>query len=381
MWFAAYIVFLTMMPIAPSQAAPEGEHSELLARIQDAWTKRSTRALTGEFQWRSKEYRPKGSRIPADSPEGPEPSADIMAESSVLLVVGPNSELRYERQGTQYLSFKRSVGNLDQKIVFDGRECRTYSPRDNDANPCPSGYIQDENSASGVKHLNPVLWTLGKKTVSKLCNRAADMEVVADSVELNGTSCAILKFKNLFQLWLSRDRDFVIVRADMFNPKSGEVATRYDIEYVENNDIGFSPSSWTIHTFRDAGQIDYLVTAEVTHFELNADTNLDDFKLEFPVGTYVIDTRNSKETWFIQRSDGQKRIVLDSEIMAGYDKLLSTNTGEAIAGPKPLRSSRELTKWIIGFNAVIFAVIITLWAMRKRTRGRGAVTDRGDTGP
>jgi len=111
------------------------------------------------------------------------------------------------------------------------------------------------------------------------------------------------------------------------------------------------------------GTIRVSYDAEVTQLNVNTALDATAFTLAFPAETWVFD--KTRRQSYIQRADGTTRLVAPAEKRAGYERLRSTETGEAAderIGSSPVKAA------IIALNIAILAgLVVTVKRIRRST--------------
>jgi hypothetical protein len=139
----------------------------------------------------------------------------------------------------------------------------------------------------------------------------------------------------------------------------------FQVDFVPSK-TGDGIGEWTYHArAKSSGELLEVLKAYdlVARAERFADTSV--FRIDFPVGTFVHD-RTDGSSFYIEQEDGNRRPVLEEEMIAKipYHILLSTQPGEAI-GKRGTPMATPLA--VIGISILIVVVLIArLWRRAAR---------------
>ena len=129
---------------------------------------------------------------------------------------------------------------------------------------------------------------------------------------IGSVTCKIIYFDEggvRHSIWTDPARDFVPMRFTIGSPLTGEVTTRTDITYRLDPSHGWTPTNW--RTVQNAaGNLRRSVVARVIKSAINIEIPRQDFQIEFPPGTVVIDMSNKGERYLVG-ADGNKQVPPD----------------------------------------------------------------------
>jgi hypothetical protein len=172
--------------------------------------------------------------------------------------------------------------------------------------------------------------------------------------------CLVLKSKSqATTLWLSPDMDFSVLRYAYRNEQA-------HIDYKKDSRYGWVPVKWSVIRTGPRDQFSQSATSEVTEVRFNVAFDAKEFDLDFPVGTWVRDWTKPSElgdnTQYIVRAGGEKRFVMDAEIPATYQELVTTESGQA----KRAKDRSPLPNLVAGAVLVLAAAFFIYQKARKR---------------
>jgi hypothetical protein len=197
---------------------------------------------------------------------------------------------------------------------------------------------------------------------------AQSMEVMPHVGDIDGARCRILSFgvepSGRFRVWVDPGRHYLPLRVEQV--KGNATLAQYDIEYRERSAGEWLPSGASTVLPREDGFVLLRSRAVVTSCEKLASVNESAFVIDFPVGARVHDQVD--DTCYILRPDGERRVILPSELGASYESLVNTDTGHA-------RSYRTGTWWksVLWGLALLACVAVTMgfvWRWRARAAAR-----------
>lgn len=168
--------------------------------------------------------------------------------------------------------------------------------------------------------------------------------------------CHILSINrktDILRLWVDPARDHIILRSTI--ESGGLVRKRTDVDYAKVSGV-WIPSKWEVHSLSRDGASDRVISASVTHCDLNQPIADSEFDIEFPTGTVVADLRNHEN--YILREGGAKQFLTPGDAGLSYDEIIARNMN--IEREKSLRRS-----WLFLANVAAFALLLGYWGWRK----------------
>lgn len=117
--------------------------------------------------------------------------------------------------------------------------------------------------------------------------------------------------------WLDAGRDFVVVK--YVESANGRAAVTAEIDYKEDKDIGWIPSSW--HARFENGA--FALSGKIDTYELNPEVPESAFTIDYPEGTMVFFRDDGYRA--ILGPNGRRRVITPEESASGfsYEGLLS----------------------------------------------------------
>jgi hypothetical protein len=97
------------------------------------------------------------------------------------------------------------------------------------------------------------------------------------------------------KVWIDAERDFLPLRYSLADSRAGASNIDMKIEYIRSADE-WTPNNWTMRTSKN-GELCQSIDATVTKCEINEAIPLENFQIDFPRGTVVIDMRNNSERY------------------------------------------------------------------------------------
>ena len=259
------------------------------------------------MQWKETEFIAKGSMPPlrrepfgqdeASHPttNEPQPPTDVSLDCTQTVLVNGDM-LRIDREGT-YWHPHRGLQQDFKVDTFDGEVSKTFY--DERTTHELDGFIQREARnheydcylywpiALAFRPCDPDMGGLNLK----LCKINPSLETV------DGRTCVVLVASNR-TLWLDPLRDFNVL-------KLGDEARSWscNISYQEDRSHVWVPVEWkTVFIWPRDSKPRQQTVAKVTDCKLNADPPRSAFQFEFPVGTYVSDSRKEPIERYIVRA-------------------------------------------------------------------------------
>jgi hypothetical protein len=340
--------------------------SDLRSRIHDAWSKRQARLSAVSVEWSEKFLYRKGAQTlpPSLAQRFEFPAEDVLFDAPSRLTLN-GDWMRYETKNRGIYEGKTVVH--DYISSYDGRSSRNHFFR---GDKYPVGGIRKESERHNADQSNfriraLMLWCrpLAKQAHSINLGELrfdSDRQFVKDRPCVYGSSVSGLE-----EVWLDPERDFVVCRVR--ERQSGKTKLDVTIEYAFDERHGWAPSAWK--AFADFSLEVNQTDATVTKVEVGNARPQEYFHLEFPVGTWVVDTRsNAEHLDYIILEGGRIRPVPQADATATYEQIIASEPGMALQTP---RRSRFFF-WVVSFNALGATAIVAVCLWRRRKGGVAA---------
>jgi hypothetical protein len=231
----------------------------------------------------------------------------------------------------------------------------------------PTGFIESATDGNPVTIINslPVLWAFGRIPATHtaaldpsewtVTPGAADQEseglLLLEEIGAQGQS-------RTRTIQVDSRRDYLPTRIQTF--RSGNLSMQFDIEFRKDEAYNWIPDHWRITKVRADGSLRTSIVGQVLEYQINPSVDARDFDLVFPADSLVTDASRQPPEAYLQRSDGSRRVITSAESDAGYDKWLSTDSGQAVPGPRA--SSSFLLMCISG----AMLLLILAYLLRRR---------------
>ncbi len=346
-----------------------------LNAILAAWKARQESVKSLRFSWSARETRPAGTIVRKNRPAGATtsedrvPPEDATFDASYQLSLD-GDRMKYHYNGMIWSGPRGVFVPQDYLSVYDGADSKLFWPKNAPGNP--QGVIRGENHNLEVKNINAKPILLSYRAAHPVMGLRKKFRMSGKKGEIAGCECLILEEEpdplhlssSLVTLWVAPNRDYAILRY-CAGTSAEDIRTKIDIQYKQGPQGGFVPSSWeVVRCTSNNGELKESSSAVVTDAELNVELPPQEFQLDFPPDTMVIDLKTdpSSMTSYIVREGGGKRALTPEErIHATYEQALETETGEA------LRARPSLTMKVMW---VALSVLCVLAVVRAAFRWR-----------
>jgi hypothetical protein len=348
---------LTWQPASRAFAQPKPTMEQILAK----WKERQEKVVSARFVCEEEMTRPKGATSKLLVGEVNLKPGDVFPPQDHTYVTPLYLSFDGEKMRIDYrqLDWRETIKEYHHVYTFDGVSGKIIH---DEKDSHPQGSIRSENHNRHVAnfHVRAILMAYRALHPRISPKGGSEYELTGRAAVVGGRKCfevwASGRGGMLTKLWVDPVRGYLPARI-VLTADSTDLAT-LDVEYGEQADVGWVPLSWSLVMRQPKGWISETARTKVTRHEINVDIPQKEFDPEFPVGTFVVNTK-SGET-FIQKEDGEKRTVAPSERSRPYEELLNT--------PGPSKFSRLLT-WPIVTIAIVLAItgaVIVVWWRRSK---------------
>ena len=329
--------------------------------VLEAWRERLSTVKSVRLEWTERRIYAKGSIVPPEDTEGlgfppkvektgvPQDDLVQQVENELLL---DGAKMRYTSHNpaiseTGEVSFKQYTSSYDG---VSSRMLSSEGPGDSGLN---EGRLLDDpqNTDSHAWPLMPMLMHLAPlKQRGVGTFEAAGWQIAARQVIVGDAACLHLE-NGIHHVWVDPERRYAILRWQLVYP-DGRISLQADINHQPDPLLGSLPEKWKIDSFSadGKGRVEQSIEAELTDYQLDPKLGKNDFRVEFPANTHVVDEPNQNE------------FIIDKQGRAGP----RVPIGQIQLGEPENQRSRYLLVVIL---AVCLIVGIPLWRYQRK-KGR-----------
>lgn len=274
---------------------------EPIGRILRAWEKRQAEVKSFRFAWVERQTYAKGSLLNPDMHPKLNPARltlppEDMTFDAPFKSIFDGARMRYSYEGKVW---KSETGEcFDQKYdsVFDGQRGKDLWPLS--VGGYPRGHVRHENTIIKNIHLRPIVAAyrpLDPNTGVFGTFAPGGFRILSENGEIRGHRCVVIEevTKSPDQekrtLWIDPSRA-LILRCLIGTQR--ETCYQINVAYQEDSRHGWVPSRWEIIKKVDPLDPDKVCetdSASVTAYAINGPVSQEDFSLEFPPGTWVME--------------------------------------------------------------------------------------------
>jgi len=305
-----------------------------LGKIKHAWRKRQSSVRTARFFMKDSTTIGKGSESGRETRFPNFIQRNILPPKHTTKLIQRTASfnpqnIRATSYGQRWNAWKEEFLTLDQRKVFTPKEARTLNnwAKKEDA-AYPWGVIESGEPFSCSLAMRPLILHY-RPFLPIHFFRFDEYTMDKDRSIVKGRSCVVLRRDQgllLHSYFLDPKRAYAILRYTSTH-KRREVVT-FDVTYAQDKSHKPVPKSWKVVRWSD-GKLMQSNIVKVLHFSLNVGRDPSEFRLEFPVGTMVLDMKRRID--FLVRKNGAERIITRAEKnrSATYTELLATKSGNA----------------------------------------------------
>lgn len=351
--------------------------AENLDAARKAWQARQVEVKTASFTFVKTRFIPVGSAL---MPGHGRIAMGGRASKSDKKPEGPETEVKYDVTTVIKIDAEKTRAFYDappillggrlalderttQLTTFDGTVGMSMTTHTaEELYPKGRIFAEAESLARTTLYL-PLVWHYRASQTDLLSLPGDGLINTGDTGVSAGRRCQIFQEKGgrRQQFWSDPERNYCIARYRWLL-SGGTPHTTIDIEYTDDPAQGPVPTQWTVREFDSDGSLMQQEDAKVTSYEINKEIPADEFRIAFPVGTYVSDQRTRER--YIVREDGQKRPVTPAERKGGatYKQLLNSEPGEGLT-----RRGSTLRFTLIFLTVFVIIILIGLSLRQRRT--------------
>lgn len=314
-----------------------GKAQPIQQKVVAAWQARERASKSFTLKWKETQTFLKGSLTSARMPKGTVLPAATLETDAFYTFLSDGNRMKEVFEGAE-VSEKQQIKRQKETMIFDGEVNKSFRPPD--IHEYPQGYIGDEKHLPGlnVYNLRPVLLFVrpfrfpqfGYFRAEDLLN-TAKYTYTATRL-LRGHKCVVVSesdnSRSLYEeLWLDLGHDFVPLR-DVFYSR-GKVVLQIDWTEYKTAAGTLVPVAWKIQEIK--GAVRKVFSSKALAWALNSPIAPDEFKLDFPAGTWVVDRRSRDKTGnpsqYIVKATGKRVISPDELASKTYQELNAETTG------------------------------------------------------
>ncbi len=367
------MILLSLYIVTLARADDSAKGIMSVAEIRAIWKQRQEHTQNYCFEWTQDVTRGRGSmnKMAGQDANLPNVPPEDVTFKNKCRMVADQTHGRYSETGDSWSLDSNTVVPIDDIQVAGPSGRRTFNPATNNPeirfSDIPLGTIVPPSPTSG-------LLSMANCFPISLCYRildpafqafsTTDMQI-GEPTTINGRDAVLVTFPQRggarIHLWLSPEQNYVPIRHKFVN-SAGKTTGSYEISYVNNAKDGWVPSEWVATTLTGEGKLNFRIRVNVTQYFINGDVAKEDFKLEFPAGTWVNDRVN--DTTFVVLKNGDKRTVGPMQGMDEYNEIMAGTTA-------PLKSTSFSWRWFfVAANVVVVIGLLSVWYRRKALRWR-----------
>lgn len=260
------------------------------------------------------------------------PPTDVTFEEKVRLVVSNNC-FRHDLKSRLWSHHDGGFRDDHYIAVFDGKTSTCFWP----LGEYPSAVIRKEVTHAEVQnvHAQPVLLNVRVSLIAKDFFEKLSANEMREEGFIDKTPCFVVEEPVTDEHQLARgmwfEKSNLLIRRVTFS-KKGTILLQIDMEYPETP-VAHIPKGWRIVRRDSTGSLVQSSAAHIETAEFNKPVSDSEFRVEFPVGTWVRDQRTksgfSNSTQYIVTEGSSKRPILREDLGASYDQLRKSRPGEA----------------------------------------------------
>jgi hypothetical protein len=347
----AIFVSLVLILLPHTQLIAQQKPNDVLDPVFAVWQRRQETVRSAKFELSMHQRIPKGAYTrrgakgaPAPSPNPPNDVAIDWKEQFMF----DGDKMRWTHDRPMLVEPEWAPTSQTFVATFNGEMSKSLTLPAG-ASPV-SGEIREERGvpeteAADVRPLmyafrsdHPMIPTLNRKHL-----RLIDERPIVD-----GRSCIAVKTRSS-QLWLDRERNYVVVRE--YIEQKGKVTFDLTIDYDRHRDTGWIPTGWKSVLLKPDGAMLNYLEAQVTVASINATIPPEQFEIVFPAGSYVADAKERRDA--VVNADG------DLETTARW-----SSPGQQVS------NGAKHSAWYAGAVAIVTAAVVLL-VRRGRRRVKG----------
>lgn len=363
-----------ILSLLPATIALAQSDAQLLREILQAFKDRQAALKTARFKVVQDYSVPAGS-LPAhlNQDGSRDPSAPFPASDQRHVV---ERELSWD--GDKYRMVQVSPylnENLPGKTwsfieTYDGQQRRTMNLSAKLDYACGSIHEDISEHRAIVTALLPLVLNFRMETSSLGTHAPERFRIVKRNVPLGDLKCVLVEEQPApgtqmrAEYWLDPGKQYRIVQHQSYVELT-QPTSRIEIAYRDHDDrkIGWLPSQWMETR---TGHISGSAVTRLVDYELNPAIPPEEFRIEFPVGTIVVDTRLPEEdSKFVIQRDKTWRLITRAEQLSGgkvtHDAVMNTPPGEALA-----YRSRQIWRVVLVVCLLTGLAVAAFLGLRRR---------------
>ena len=342
----------------------ETEGNALLSTVIKEWRRREDSTTSFRFVWKARHFRGAGYQALPQDGEKPARTGDTRI-SLTMSQAESGCQAKFETERDFWRANEDRFARGSTISAFDGSRHRSLAIEGADSFPRGAvGGLSNDDGSAIVKNV----WFLPLRLMYYPLHEGfgvldPDRLVLAsDSDVVDGRDCLVVSQSDskgrVLKVWVDPNREYVPIK---YSKVARGIARRHiTIDYVKDSEANWVPSSWKVDELDLKGKIMESLAAEVVERQVNARFTVQDFQIEFPMGTYVRDYEADKT--YILREGREACPVLRGEFTGdNYKQLLHSD-------PPSLGRSRVWLVVVIVNVVLLFAVCTWFFYFRTRRR-------------
>jgi hypothetical protein len=296
--------------------------------------------------------------LPPVKPKNPVPPKETTLESIDYLVID-GEKIRFENNHPLWKLPEGTILRGSKISVFNGSLAKTLFPKEIDGQGKPLGSIEKNAWLEDIKTnvLTPLNITFRGLNPTITPYVVNDMKPSGITLPIEGSACMEhvikLSMDMTVSFWLDSSKDYVLRRIRKLRQQ--KLIEQVDINYRQSDGFGLVPASWVINRFSPEGTVRTTNKVEVLKLQINDSHPSEQFEIEFPLETFVVDKRTNKE--YRVQSDGRMRELSED--------------GKELPGSvlQPGDSWYWRNKWLLlGLACIVGVVGFQYWLRRNKAR-------------
>jgi hypothetical protein len=337
---------LLMLVLGTTAAVADSDKSTVTVDdVVNAWGARARRVKTLRFKWTERRVLQKGEvktrrDLDPDNPKGLVVPDQPNVFNKMSLLVIDDDKIRYERLDLT-LSVEQHLVPQESMWVFANEEYRRLMP------PAAAWYFRGHVGKEIYSSLPPfndpnvapllINYRPFHSMFTTFQSFKKRFRVVAGKHSVEGRDCILLKDEPWgpsqisMSLFLDPARDFLVMSQLVEGNKNATLSCLTFLDYRQQNG-DWVPVRWMTTFGNGAGEDARRNAPRVTEFSLGEKIDPREFELEFPPGTWVLES--GRPTSYLVKEGGKQRTITRKEqSVAKFEQLMQTETGTLAIGP------------------------------------------------
>ncbi|MFN0054710.1 MAG: hypothetical protein ACKV0T_21270 [Planctomycetales bacterium] len=298
-WRMSAILALALMAFGASSFTLHGDDSVKKEAVLRAWSDRQRRFQSVRYAWRQTGNIRLSTMLPdfqAAIRQSFPNVGEFLAVTQEMQVHFDGEKFGQRLSTTDGDKLRMPIGARD---TYDGTTSQHFTGAA-PAGSVGSGILSSSKHAFGVEVLysKPPLLFFRPMVVSLSLINFEECAVLPAEVPVGNATCIVLEQTNSDNPL--RQRYFLDVSESYIPQRFQELVElrevhRIDFRYKKDAAHGLVLEGWTCTSFTRNGEVDSTRVCDVTDYSINVPIPADEFRIDFPPGTYIEDRRGVKE--------------------------------------------------------------------------------------